>query len=411
MNKIYSIYQNRIIKYAVNIILALLAIVSIVQGARNAAIFSQDFQYDAAKVLALRINPYLESLSPSGILDDLQLEEYYLQMEANQFPSLLMLLIPFTFLPPLTARFVWLGCNIIFTLLIVILLRKTFLKEVAMDIYIPLMLLMIAGTPYRNQLGVGQHTLFAFTFFLLAVYFSETSICGKKHIAGKQSETKLSKTKSLGLTKASIATIICLTICYFKYTLTVPLVLYFIYKKKYKEIGISVLIHVILTEVAALWLNESFINMIIQPLKVSSALAAEGGLDFGALLSGSKLSFVLAFLVMIFLFVLMLKAPKNMEGEVISLLTLWSLIITYHRTYDFFVIVIVAAFFYCRESLFSGQNIAKYFYIVVLVAVFFVLRIFSESIPSKIFVGSLYYIFTIYLTVLFVRDTKVFIRR
>ena len=140
---------------------------------RNAAQFSQDFQWDAVKTFTMRINPYDESLDPSGILDQYGFDDYYLQMEANQFPSLLMLLIPYTFLPPLTARYAWIISNMIFTAGIIFLLRKTFLKDADRDVFAAFMLLMIAGTPYRNQLGVGQHTLFAFFFFLLAVWFDE----------------------------------------------------------------------------------------------------------------------------------------------------------------------------------------------------------------------------------------------
>ena len=86
------------------IVMGILAAVSLVQGCKNAVLVSQDFQWDAAKALTLHINPYDESLSPSGILDSYDFEKYYLQMEANQFPSLLLLLFPYTLLPPLTAR-------------------------------------------------------------------------------------------------------------------------------------------------------------------------------------------------------------------------------------------------------------------------------------------------------------------
>ena len=72
-------------------ILGLLAAVSIVQGCRNAEVYSQDFQWDAAKALVLRVNPYTESLNPTGALDAYGFEEYFKQMEANQFPSLLFL--------------------------------------------------------------------------------------------------------------------------------------------------------------------------------------------------------------------------------------------------------------------------------------------------------------------------------
>ena len=74
----------------------------------------------------------------------------------------------------------------------------------------------------------------------------------------------------------------------------------------------------------------------------------------------------------------------------ISELTLWSLIITYHRTYDFFVIVVVLAFI-CRPEC---PDYLKYLYAAVLIGVFFVLRVFSENLPSKLAVGAVYYIFT-----------------
>ncbi|MCR5405588.1 MAG: DUF2029 domain-containing protein [Lachnospiraceae bacterium] len=365
---------SRTVRYAVICILALMAFVSVVQGVRNASQFSQDFQWDAARALTLRMNPYDESMHPGTYPDAAGFRDYYLQMEANQFPSLLMLLIPYTFLPPLVARYAWIVSNLAFTAGIIILLRKTFLKDADRELFIAAMMLMLAGTPYRNQLGVGQHTLFSFFFFLLAVWFDEHKH-GKTGFAG---------------------TVICLFICYFKYTLTVPLVLYFVYRKRYARIAVSVILHVILTVLAALWLGDSVINMIIKPLKVSSALAAEGGMDFGALLKGSVFAYVLAFAVMIALLVMALKLDEGMDGQFISVLILWSLIITYHRTYDYFVLVVVLAFFIAGER---SRGI-WIFYSVLILAVFFVLRIFSESPPSRMGVGLIYYLFTAAITVI-----------
>ena len=375
-NLVSKIKNDKKLHLLIIVLLSALAAVSYVQGIRNAAEFSQDFQWDAAKVFTMRINPYRESMNPSGCLDSFGYDEYYLQMEANQFPSLLMLLIPYTFLPPLVARYAWIVSNMLFTVGIVFLLRKTFLKSIDRDLFIILSLLMIAGTPYRNQIGVGQHTLFAFFFFLLAVFLSE-----KRGLLPE------------------VFTVLSLFVCYFKYTLTVPLCLYFVYKKKYKEIIISAGIHVALTFVAAWWLNSDFLSMIIEPLKVSSALAAEGGLDFGVLLGGSKLSYVLALVVMLILLFIAIKLPPGYDEAYISVLVLWSLIITYHRTYDFWVIIVVAAFFVAIY-----RNYLVYFYSVVLMGVFFVLRVFSESVPSKLAVGTIYYAFTIVLTAVLVKD-------
>ncbi|HAG68513.1 MAG TPA: hypothetical protein DCL38_00905 [Lachnospiraceae bacterium] len=381
--------------------MGVLAAVSLVQGCKNAVLFSQDFQWDSARALSLRLNPYDISLNTAELPEKYDFEEYYLQMEANQFPSLLLLLLPYTFLPPLTARYAWLLSNLAFTAGIILLLRKTFLNGADRFIFAFFMLLMIAGTPYRNQLGVGQHTLFAFFFFLLAVY------C-------------IDKQEGLSL-KAALA----LFVCYFKYTLTVPLAVYFIYRRRLREVFVSAGLHVLLTGFCAWWLNDSFINMLLKPLRVSAKLAGEGGIDLGALLKGSPLAYALAFMVLCFLVFLTFRfsaesfkeagsghravANESREGSVserkagshrdrdallISILTLWSLILTYHRTYDFFVIVIVLAFMLTKRC----PDRLKYLYALTLAAVFFGLRLFSESVPSRIAAGIIYYAFTILVT-------------
>ena len=422
------------------IVMGILAAVSLVQGCKNAVLVSQDFQWDAAKALTLHINPYDESLSPSGILDSYDFEKYYLQMEANQFPSLLWLLFPYTLLPPLAARYAWLISNLLFTAGIVYLLRKTFLRgpvrafpvssggmagSSAKIISGPdsftfafFMLLMIAGTPYRNQLGVGQHTLFAFFFFLLAVYLTrrqeEAEMSGVSQLArdGADGFGAGDSSEDAGSGPFSLGAALALSVCYFKYTLTVPLAIYFIYKRRFKEIFVSVIPHIVLTAFSAWWLDDSFLNMIIKPLKVSARLLGEGGLDFHSLfpMSGHGLDGMFV-VICLYLADFARRLGKRSQGDrksdtpsitkqgfasalLISELTLWSLIITYHRTYDFFVIVVVLAFM-CRPEC---PDYLKYLYAAVLIGVFFVLRIFSENLPSKLVVGAVYYIFTFLLT-------------
>ncbi len=374
-----KLYKDKRIWTLLFIGLGLLAMGSLVQGCKNAILFSQDFQWDAAKAFVMKVNPYLESMSATKSPVIAEFEKYYLQMEANQFPSLLMILIPYTFLPPLIARYVWLGSNLIFTAAIIVLLRGTFLKKIDFKVFVLLVLMMISGTPYRNQLGVGQHTLFSFTFFLLAVYFVE-----------KHGE------KAGSINKICIPAAFCLAISYFKYTLTVPLALFFVYRRKWKELIISVFIHIVLTIGASFWLGTSVIDMIIQPLRVSSSLIAEGGIDFGALLQGSPIALILAGVLMIILFIMVLCLPKGNDALVIGILTLWSLIITYHRTYDFFVLIIVAALFHENARL----KKLLWMYAIVLVGVFYILRVFSEALPALLCVGTLYYAFTMCIMVI-----------
>lgn len=385
---VQKIWNNRIIRIAIIVCLALMAVLSLVQGCRNASVYSQDFQWDAAKAFSMKIDPYDESLNPSGALNADGIKEFYdyfesidapQKMEANQFPSLLMILLPMTVMSPITARYVWIVLNVLFAIGIVFLMRKTFFKDASAEIFAVTALLMAAGTPFRNHLGVGQHTIFSVFFFLLAVYLAEQKQKGMWVLSG-----------------------ISLSVSYFKYTLTAPLAIYFIYKKKYKEFTISVLIHIVLTAVSAWWLNESVVDMIVKPLKVSSALSAEGGLDLGALFNGSPIAFALAFVIMAVLLFIAVRLPENMDAEIMSVLVLWSLIILYHRTYDFFVLVIAASFVIkdnCPKYL-------RYLYAVTLISVFFVLRVFSESLYSRIGVGIIYYCLTVLATIYVLKKTE-----
>jgi len=385
------------IKKILTVLLALLAFVSLLQGCRNAINYSQDFQWDAVKVMSLHMNPYDESLNPSEELIKLGYEEYYKQMEANQFPSLLWLLFPYIFLGPMGARYAWLISNLLFTILAVVLMRKTFLRSLPTEDFLLAALLMVAGTPWRNQVGVGNHTIYAFMFFLLSVY-----LCERNEKVGGEYLRLLS-----GL---------CLSVSYFKYTLTVPLTLYFLYKRKYKELIISVIPHVVLTVFSAVWLNDSLPNMIIKPLKVAKALSGEGSMDVGALLGGGDATMLSGVVIMVALILLTLLMPKEQEQLLITILLLWSLVMTYHRSYDYFVLVLPAGFVYEMYAGAAGENkmyagaagknkskqmitTLVWYYIILLLVLFFGLRLCNEDRLCIYAAAVLYYIFTVALTV------------
>ncbi len=373
-------------------VLALLAAVSVFAGARNALEFSQDFQWDAAKALSLRLDPYELSKDQAKAYEHPELSEFYRmftdrgltqKMEANQFPSLLMLLWPMTVFAPQAAKTIWLVLNLLFTAGIIWLLRKTFFEDTGGFEYAVISLLMLAGTPYRNQIGVGQHTLFAFFFFMLAVYVE------RKKTAGD----------GMG---NSVLISLCLFVSYFKYTLTAPLALYFLYKKKYTALALSAAMHVVLTEAAALWLGKSFIYMIKAPLGVASALASEGGIDLGVILGGGAVYAIAALIAAAALVVMTFAFPADKEYVLLSILICASLILTYHRTYDFFVLS-AAAMFFCRGGADcmgeKERDIYFYSYAVLLAAVYFGLRLFNENDFSKAAAGIIYYAYTAALVV------------
>ena len=371
-----------ILKKILMAVLLLAALLSITAGVKNALYYSQDFQWDAAKALMMHMDPYDVSLSKHAIVTAPEMAEFneYFEsinapqkMEANQFPSLLFLLSPFTLLHYTTARAVWLVLNLLFTAAIIFLLRKTFMKQLERDTFIIVSLLMIAGTPWRNQIGVGQHTLFSFAAFLLAVWLSERG--------------------NAGLSAISLA------VSYFKYTLTAPLALWFIYKRRFKEFAISVFIHIAMTIFSCYWLGESFIDMIIKPLKVSSALAGEGSLDISAVTGGASWSLVLTGVLMIALLIIAWKMKEGFDNELFTLLLLVSLIITYHRSYDYFVLAAAL------PGIINFKKL-RIFYAFTVLFIFFGLRVFHENTPSLIAAGICYYALLIIYTVIFMTNSN-----
>ena len=392
------------------VLLALMAVVSIYEGIGNGIVWSQDFQYDAAEALVNGYDPYDISMDfDEAKLPDIGylkgFYEYYdglgtpQKMEANQFPSLLYILAPYTLVPYDIARILWVITSILSTAVIIWLLRKTFMSRVDERLYPVFIMLMLAGTPWRNHMGVGQHTLFAVAFFLLAVYISEGDMSGisDSSMAG-ETETPAAAGRAWGRTVLSG---LLLSVSYLKYTVTAPLAVYFIYKRKWKEFVISLVPHLVLTGTAAFILHESFIDMLIKPLKVASALSAKGGIDIGVLTGGSPAGLVITALAMIFLIAAALLLPEGNDELFISTAVLLSLVMTYHRTYDFFIMIIVFGYYATGR-----MKTAEIIYFITTLAFFFVLRIFHENVISLTVSGALYYACVIAFVVVVVEKCR-----
>ena len=392
------------------VLLALMAVVSIYEGIGNGIVWSQDFQYDAAEALVNGYDPYDISMDfDEAKLPDIGylkgFYEYYdglgtpQKMEANQFPSLLYILAPYTLVPYDIARILWVITSILSTAVIIWLLRKTFMSRVDERLYPVFIMLMLAGTPWRNHMGVGQHTLFAVAFFLLAVYISEGDMSGisDSSMAG-ETETPAAAGRAW---RRTVLSGLLLSVSYLKYTVTAPLTIYFIYKRKWKEFVISLVPHLVLTGTAAFILHETFIDMLIKPLKVASALSAKGGIDIGVLTGGSPAGLVITALAMIFLIAAALLLPEGNDELFISTAVLLSLVMTYHRTYDFFIMIIVFGYYATGR-----MKTAEIIYFITTLAFFFVLRIFHENVISLTVSGALYYACVIAFVVVVVEKCR-----
>lgn len=327
MQLVDNIRINKI-KKMLCIILMALAIMSISNGILKGVNAGIDFQWDSAKVLALRENPYLASDINNGSKYYDKFADIYGVLEANQFPSLLWLLLPYTFLSPEVARTVWVISNVVFLIGTVFLLQKILWgKEKKIDV-IMLSLLFIAATPIRKQIFLGQHTLFAFFSFMVAWYLLENK---HENLSG-----------------------IALAISYFKYSLTAPFMLIFLMKRKYKPVIISGIIHIVLTIFSAYWLNENLIVLMFQPLKQAAWLAGEGFADLSALLGrvgiGGSVPNILTVLIFGSLFIWSLFRKREFRIYDFIFLVYISLIFMYHRRYDYFVMIIPMWYFmYCCD--------------------------------------------------------------
>ena len=141
--------------------------------------------------------------------------------------------------------------------------------------------------------------------------------------------------------------------------------------------------------------------MLIKPLKVASALAGEGSIDIGALTHGSPVGLVVTAAVMIFIFTAALIMPEGNDELFVSLAALLSLVMTYHRSYDFFIMIIVFGYFATGR-----MKTAEIIYLITTLAFFFVLRVFHENVISLTVSGALYYACVISFVVISIDKIK-----
>lgn len=294
--------------------------VSIVVGIKNGW-REFDFQWDSAKLLVMGDNPYLYSLEHKAIPYEGFMEQY---IDANQFPSCLLLLAPFTFLPQLLANQVWDICNILFSVMFLVYFYKSFFagRQVS-RVFSWIVMLMFIGTPWRVLIGNGQHLMFSLVFFFAAYYYSDR---GRPVISG-----------------------VLLAMSAFKYTTIVPMSFIFLSCRKWKPILIAVAVHLVATIICGLWLNTSPLQLILQSLKVSAMLTAEGDADIASAVAAFKLGNpnvwanvgYIVFGISLILLAIVKKGPPLLKLAIFAVI---SNVMFYHREYDFISLLIPFAY-------------------------------------------------------------------
>ena len=113
-----SSQRKLLLKRVLLAFLILLTAISTLQGAGNAIPQSQDLQWSASKLLVDHLDPWAEYLR--GDPNDLFLQSQY----PNFLPILYILIFPLGLLPLLSAKILWLVCNIVFAIISAILAAR-----------------------------------------------------------------------------------------------------------------------------------------------------------------------------------------------------------------------------------------------------------------------------------------------
>ena len=276
-----------------------------------------DFQWDPAKVLMLGDNPYVYSLEHKPVSYDGFIHQQI--GAANQLPSCLLLLAPWTLFPQLLANQIWDFCNLIFTAVFLLFMYKSFSKNrLVCDSFHWIAFILLAGSPLRILIGVGQHLMFSLAFFMPAYYYAEKK---KFTVSG-----------------------ILLALSAFKYTTIVPLAFIFISRRWWRPIIIAAAIHIIATIGCGLYLSESPITLILQSFQVSSALTACGNADLASFIAscGSvdvRLWANLGYVICSALLFALAFARCRDDALLLSTFAVVSNVMFYHRVYDFVVLI------------------------------------------------------------------------
>ena len=326
--------------------LALLALVSVVAGFRN-GLQLVDFQWLPVKILCNGENPYLYSLNGVKFMG--------CQVDANQVPSCLALLLPFAFLSRWWANAAWDVLNLIFTAAFFFFVWKLWFEDrLEGGSFWLVVLITLIGLPWRVLVGNGQHLMFSLAFFTAALFAAER---GRKFLSG-----------------------VLLALSLFKYTTIAPLCFIFLFRKEWRAIVICAVIHLFLTFGAGVYLGENPVLLVLQSLKVGSGLTAAGIADIASLFASFDVGHLkmwanMGYVIYGALCFLIAFVGKKDALLKLSALAIVSNVMFYHRVYDFvtllFPLVLVIRDWRKQDTL---NRIIRYLTIVNIVWTFFVLK-------------------------------------
>lgn len=357
------------------VFLLILAFVSVAQGSLNAIMFSQDSMWPRVKAILSGVNPYNRNL----IIDFYEIYGYenHFGTGVHYFPSVLYVMSPLALINNiLLSKWILLILSLISSVVILVIFNEIFrFKKLDFE-FIIIILVFFSGLPFRNSIGVGQNGLIAIAFILTAIKYKESQIISS----------------------------IFFSLALIKYTITGLFALYFLKEKKYATLIVSAGLHFILHIFAMRNLNLSFVDLILQPLNSSSGLVSAGFADYFSNLGSGWLGLSLS-LTTLLLTIFIVFTKKLSITQMINILAITTLLIVYHRMYDYFILLLV------YPAIGNSQNKSQslnriVFYILLVYFFFFVRFLLIFDIENYIKLFSMFLLTAYYIYIAFLYSKK-----
>jgi hypothetical protein len=241
-------------------------------------------------------------------------------------PSCYAMLTPFAMMDWTAAKASWLILSLILTFLLVKELSDSFCSG---KYFVYLLAALVCSIPWRQHILYGQNAIWSLYFFVLAARLSG------------QNKTVLSG--------------ISLALAMFKYSLIGPMCLFFlVYKKVWKNLLIALGLHGLVNLFFSLYLHQSFIYLLLAPLKWCGHKSGGGAYDFFGLWSlligpPSRITYLFSAFAILALVLMMVKKRGSDDTGFLALAAMVSTIIIYHSVNDYIVVLFPVAWILTRQ--------------------------------------------------------------
>ncbi len=217
----------------------LLALLSVADAFRNAALRSLDFQWSPARLLTQHIDPWAVYLAGNPG------HQILLNQVPNYLHELYVGMLPFGYLPYMPATLLWAAINLCLILLSCACVAR--LYELCTRKTWLLAILVLTGTPFRVVIGNGQVT--ALVLACLALWAVVTSAGGRGLLLG---------------------------LSYAKYSVAPVLAIFLLLRRRWRLLIVSLLPPLAGFLLIFLWLPTPAVTLLLEPFRAASNNVSPG---------------------------------------------------------------------------------------------------------------------------------------